>query len=233
MKKFLSISAAALFACSCQQLDQVMNMNKGEPKQEESAQADTGSDPKANYDAKTALKSFVVSNVNGMYVNPAKAEVGSSATRDMGNNQNQSVAVVAKKGDNKIIELTSSFMKDYVSNTPAVVALEVDKNGKVLKAWGGLVGMKAVELEIPKPVATPTPTSSGEKLEVKTKDLGEATIVGVKAVGTETTTKHGSSKVWINKDFPFFSGVMKTEAGASKMIISEYKKSGAKAQLEL
>ena len=236
MKKFLVMSIIALFVCGCAQIEGMMNKAKNGGQEEKQADnsgnsSNSNESAKSNYDPKASLKAMVPAEVKLAYVDPAKAAVGSQATRDMGNNQSQTVAVVGEKGGNKIVELTSSFMKDYASNTPAVIALEVDKNGKVLKAWGGLVGTDGVELPVPTP---PKPVkASGEKVDVKTKDLGEITVVGVKAKGVETTTKHGSSKAWTNKDFPFFSGVMKMEAGPSVLVISEYKKSGAKAQLKL
>ena len=78
------------------------------------------------------------------------------------------VAVVGEKDGNKIVELTGSYMKDYASNKPAVVAYLVDKNGKVLKAWGGLAGMEGVELPVP---AEKKMEGSGEKIDVKTATL--------------------------------------------------------------
>ena len=226
------MALVAAFMCSCEQIQTMMDSAKGGEEQSSDSSANSNESAKSNYDPKVSLKSMVPAEVKLAYVDPAKAAVGSTATRDMGNNQSQTVAVVAAKGDNKIVELTSSFMKDYASNTPAVIALEVDKNGKVLKAWGGLVGADAVELPVPAPMKA-QPAGKGEKIDVKTKDLGELTVAGVKAKGVETTTKHGSSKAWTNKEFPFFSGVLKMEAGASVLVISEYKKSGAKAQLKL
>lgn len=235
MSRLIIIALVAVFMCSCEQIESMMNNAKGG--EEKQASDNSGSEKsnesaKSNYDPKVSLKAMVPADVKLAYVDPSKAAVGSTATRDMGNNQSQTVAVVGEKGGNKIVEITSSFMKDYASNTPAVISLEVDKSGKVLKAWGGLVGAEAVELPVPAPLKAQA-AASGEKIKVETKDLGELTVVGVKAKGVQTTTKHGSSKAWTNKEFPFFSGVLKMEAGASVLVISEYKKSGAKAQLKL
>ncbi|MCM8526764.1 MAG: hypothetical protein NE327_09630 [Lentisphaeraceae bacterium] len=232
MYRQLIMASAVSLMCSCQQIEGLMNQAKGGGEEKPAENSGSNESAKSNYDAKASLKAMVPAEVKAAYVDPAKAAVGSTATRDMGNNQSQTVAVVGEKGGNKIVELTSSFMKDYASNTPAVIALEVDSSGKVLKAWGGLVGADAVELPVPTP-PKPVEAKGGEKVEVKTKKLDDITVVGVKASGLETTTKHGSSKTWTNEEFPFFSGVMKMEAGPTVLIISDYKKSGAKAQLKL
>ena len=231
MKKMLIIALAALFVCSCQQIEGLMNSAKGGEEKPAESSSSSNSSAKSNYDPKASLKAFVMSDIKAAYVDPAKAAVGSSATRDMGNNNKMTVAVVGEMNGNKVVELTGSYMKDYASNTPAVVAMEVDKMGNVLKAWGGLVGTEGVELPVPAPPKAME--GSGEKIDYKTKELGSETIVGFKAKGVETTTKHGSSKAWTNSDFPYFSGVLKTEAASAKIVVSEYMKSGAKAQLKI
>ena len=234
MNRLVIMAIVAGFLCSCQQIESMMNQAKGgeEKSSDNSGNSGSNESAKSNYDPKASLKAMVPAEVKLAYVDPAKAAVGSTATRDMGNDQSQTVAIVGEKGANKIVELTSSFMKDYASNTPAVIALEVDNAGKVLKAWGGLVGTDGVELPVPTP-PKPVEAKAGEKVEVKTKKLDDITVVGIKASGVETTTKHGTSKAWTNKDFPFFSGMLKMEAGPSVLVISEYKKSGAKAQLKI
>ena len=220
MKKFFSIVAVAAFLCSCEQIKALM-----EPKGDSGSTSSSSS----NYDPVASLKGYVMPNIKMAYVDVAKAAEGSSATRDMGNDMTSTVAVVGKKDGKTVVELTASYMKDYASNKPAVVALLVDSSGKVHKAWGGLAGSEGVELPVPEE----KPAQSGEKADVKIEDIADVTVVGMKGDGKKYTTKHGTSKSWTNPDFAFFGGVLQTEAGASKTVVSEYKKSGAKAQLTI
>ena len=239
MKSIIACAVVALFLCSCQQIQDLMKP-KAEPAPAESSSTDSSSDSSSSsnsssapkYDPVTSLKSFVPYNVVKFgLVAPAKAAVGSMAEQDMGNKSMRAVAIVGEMNGNKIIELTASYMKDYASNKAAVVTVEVDKMVKVLKAWGGLVGMEGVELAVP---PEPKPVDmKGEKMEVKEEDLPAVTVLGMKGMGKKYTTKHGSSSSWKNDSFPFFGGILKTEAGPSKIVISKYEKSGAKAQLKI
>lgn len=183
------------------------------------------------YDAKTMLKAYVMANIKMVYVDPAKAKIGQMATRDMGT-MTQTVAVVGEWEGKKLVELTGSMMKDYVSGKLAVVTMAVEENGDVVKAFGGLVGTEGVELEVPEkkepPKAAPV---KGEK--PKTEDLGEKDMFGFKAKGTKVMMGANTSETWMCKDFPFFGGLMKSVSGPSKIEIKEYKAEGAKAQLKL
>lgn len=216
MKRIIACAVALLTLCSCAQIQSLLNPTK--------------SSSGAKYDAATSLKPYVMANIKMIYVDPSKASVGSMAEKDMGNNMNMAVAIVGEQNGNKIVELTASYMKDYGSGKLAVVSMEVDNDGKVLKAWGGLVGTEGVELTIPEPIKI---DASGKTADVKTEDIDSVTLSGISASGKKYTTSAGSSKVWTSKDFAFFGGVIKTEAGASVTKLSKFEKSGAKAQLKL
>jgi hypothetical protein len=240
MKSIIACAIVAVFLCSCQQIQDIMKPKpKAEPAPAESSSPKSGSTSStssssgAKYDPVTSLKAFVPYNVMKFgLVDPSKAAVGSMAEQDMGNKSMRAVAIVGEMNGNKIVELTASYMKDYASNKPAVISVEVDGTGKVLKAWGGLVGMEGVALAVP-PTPKPVVTKEGEKMEVKEEDLAAVTVLGMKGMGKKYTTKHGSSSSWKNDSFPFFGGILKTEAGPSKMVLSKYEKSGAKAQLKI
>jgi hypothetical protein len=237
MKSIIACAIVALFLCSCQQIQDIMKPKaKAEPAPADSSSSNSGaatsSSSGAKYDPVTSLKAFVPYNVMKFgLVDPSKAAVGSMAEQDMGNKSMRAVAIVGEMNGNKVVELTASYMKDYASNKAAVISLEVDGTGKVLKAWGGLVGMDGVALVVP-PAPKPV-DAKGEKPEVKEEDLAAVTVLGMKGMGKKYTTKHGSSSSWKNDSFPFFGGILKTEAGPSKMVLSKYEKSGAKAQLKI
>ena len=185
--------------------------------------------PAQTYNPKVSLKAFVVPNIKKVYVDVSKAAVGSSATRDMGHSNTTTVAVVGEMDGKKLVELTGAFMKDFASNKPAVVVFLVDDSGKVHKAWGGLAGGKAVELDVPPEQKAP----AGQKMDSKSKDIAAVTVCGIKGEGKEYTNKFGTSSVWTNKDFAFFGGVVQTSGKNFKITLTKHSKSGAKAQLKV
>jgi len=171
-----------------------------------------------------------MSNIKLAYVDPGKVDAGAFAIRDMGQNNSMKVAVVGKEKGHLIVELTGSFLKDYVSNKPAVVSMEIDNDGNVLNAWGGLVGMEGKKLPIP---SSTNYTASKASQDVQEENLKEEVIVGFKAQGKKYISKNGASSVWRNENFGFFGGVLKTEAGASTIVISQFEKEGATSTLKV
>ena len=222
MKKFFSLIAMVAFLCSCEQIKGLMEQKS------DTGSSSSSSSSAAKFDPMT-LKSYVLPNIKHE-VDVTKAADGSSATRDMGNNMSSTVTVIGKKDGKTLVELTASYIKDHANNKPAVIAVLVDGSGKVHKAWGGLAGADGVELPVP---AEQKVNASGQKVETETKDIDDITLFGFKGDGKQHTTNNVTSKVWMNADFPFFSGVLKSEAGPSKVVVSDYKKSGAKSQLKI
>lgn len=228
-KSFACIAASAFLLSGCAQMETMMNdlTSAEQPKEEETAQQ--SSQPK--FDAKATLKPYVMENV-AMYVDASRIKVGESATKEMSANNEMTVAVVGEQNGHKVVELTASYIKDYVSGKPAAIAMEIDEKGKVLNAWGGLIGGESVALDIPKPIETTAATAAASDIKVETRDLESVTVCGVKAKGLESKTKHGTSKSWTTSDFPFFMGVIKTEVAGNVSVLKQYAKTGAKAQLK-
>jgi hypothetical protein len=190
----------------------------------------------AKFDAQMMLGAYVMPNVKAVYVDVAKAKAGESAKKDMGAAGTQTVAVIEVKDDLTLVELTGSNMKN--GDKATVVAMWVDKDGNVKKAYGGVADTEGTELKVPEPPKTEaTPAAAPtDQPAPKIEDLPDATIVGITAKGKKVTVnvqgKDYVSSTWTNTDFAFFGGVMKMESSGMVIEVKEYNKEGAKAQLK-
>jgi len=179
-----------------------------------------------DFDPDHSLKKYIPENITKDYVDVSRATVGSIATIEEARNWRKTVAVIGRLNGHKLVELTASYMRDPTVGRNTAIILEVDDSGKVLKAWGGIVGFEA------KAMSLPTTFPERGEMEFIKSEVGAVIVLGMRGVGQTCRISNQVYTVWKNKDFPFFGGVIQTSFGRGAQVI-QYEKSGAQAQIKI
>ncbi len=173
----------------------------------------------------TMIKNQVPYNVKRDLVDVGKVKVGEymvMKTQKPSRTTESSISIVAKENQYLIIErLMPNWVTPYRDKTMGI-AMKVDKKGNVKEAWGGLLGMDMVTLDIPK---NPEPPEKAPK--VRPVALDTRTIAKFRAKGRRWGKGPYSTSKWENSKFPFQNGLLRIEAGVRKSEVIKHKKSGA------
>ncbi len=173
----------------------------------------------------TMIKNQIPYNVKRNLVDINRVQVGEymvMRTQKPSRTTESNISIVAKESQYLIIErLIPNWVTPFRDKTMGI-AMKVDKKGNVKEAWGGLLGMEMVPLDVPK---TPEPPEKAPK--VKPVALDTRTIANFRAKGRRWGKGTYSTSKWENSKFPFQNGLLRIEAGARKSEVIKHKKSGA------